>query len=304
MSPILDFSNAASWVAGGFIVGLLAYWFFQSLFGGAGRQSAELFNISTQLDTANEQLSALRLDSGNQAAKATYYEGEFNKLFATSLSLRQDASEASRLGSELAAARKETENLHTEANEAAGKVEKTYQGKIAGLQAQLDSSRSVEAANTDEIGGLKLQMSKLAEDLRAAVAEIEGWRSRVAEQQLDKDKYDSGVSRLTADLRAAQNASGQASWLQSEVKRLTNEMSGAALDLQAGVEEKNRLGAEVARLTAALSSAYADLRRTLVELHTAKHDLQLVQEGRVETSIVASHVHRQGFLDSRVCDLG
>ena len=252
MSPILDFSNAASWVAGGFIAGLLVYWLFLSLFGGAGRNSAEFFKISTQLDAATEQLdaakvrlSALRGDSESHAAKATYYEGEYTKLFATAQALSQDTGEVSRLTNDLIAARKEIQNLHAEAKEGAGKVEKTY-----------------------------------------------------------KDKYDSEVLSLTTELRAAQNESGQASLLKSEVRRLTNEMSSAALELQAGVEEKIRLGAEVARLTAALSSAYADLRRTLVEFHTAKHDLQQAKKNLEETSVVVSRAHRPGFLDSRVCDLG
>jgi predicted nucleic acid-binding Zn-ribbon protein len=193
-----------------------------------------------------------------------------NKLFS------QDAGEVPHLKSDLVAARKETKNLRAAAIEADGKVGKTHQEKMF-LLAQLDAIRSVENALTQEVSGMRRQLSKLEEELAAANAEIELWRHRGTELQLNKDKSDSEVSRLTAELGAAQNVAAQALWLRSEVTRLTNEMSRAAIDLQAGVQEKGRLNAEVARLTATLFSAYADLRNTLRGHQIAKHDLRQVQ---------------------------
>jgi chromosome segregation ATPase len=252
MSPMLDFSDTTVWIVGAFISGLVVYGLVRAMFGNAAHRAAEVFSLMSHLDAAKERLEALnaevpvlRSNSESHAAKATYYEKQFNDLFANWRTLSQDAGDVSNIKNDLNAAKKEIESLQSAVKEQASKNENTLQVK-----------------------------------------------------------YESEIANLTSELKAAQNAGGQASWLTGEVRRLTNEMSYAARDLQASIEEKGKVEAEVTRLKAALSSAYADLRSTLMELQATKRNLQQLQDNREETSVLAQGNYRQGILDSRVCNLG
>lgn len=292
MSPFIDFSDTAVWIAGAFVAGGLVFGLMRLLLGSADLPAAEVFSLIRQLDAASEQrdmsaseLSKVRDNYESQASKATYYEKEFNRLFASWQRLSQDAGDLSRQRDELIAARGEIESQKSKAREHADKIEKDLQLKYDG------------------------ELSRLRDDLIAARKEVEGQQSEAKEHatKIERDlqaKYDSEVARLNAELTAAQNSAGQATWLTSEVRRLTNEMSYAARDLQAGTEDKSRLEAEVAKLKSALASAYADLRSTLIELQTANRNLQKARNSADESSVPLRSFRSQGILDSRVCNLG
>jgi chromosome segregation ATPase len=251
-------------------------------------KSNEATRYASELSSTRADLEKLR--TGAAAAASLVEKTYQDKLHHLQSQLNAAGStnngEVQRLTGELSTARAALEKLRAESLATAGSIEKTYKEQIGTLQSQLNAAGNVNA-----------DVARLSHELAAAKSEITIYGRREEEWRGYEKRYVDDIARLTGELKSAQTAGGEASLLRTEVTRLTNDLtnakSGATRDMQALIDERNRLKAEADKLARDLAAAHASHQSLAMEHHTTKNDLHQVRSGLEETSLLVAQRHRE-----------
>ena len=271
-----DFSSAGSWVAGGFLAGLLVYAIIRALLGIDRRRIADLQTAqaelgssrrvvdalskdAAELDAASTQIANLREQSEAQTSTAKYYEGQYGVLFAEHDALakkeKATAFEIVQLKAELARVSSSAADLAKVRGELAAAVRR-HEAEIAQLQAQPVSPTS--AALQDGIDPEMYESDVAAlrgtvDELRAAVA--------ASEEALTQSRMD--IEQLQAQLVSPTQAALQdgidPEMYESDVAALRGTVDELRTAMAASEEALTQSRTDIAQLNAKLAASPADL---------------------------------------------